>query len=303
MIIRHVRAVEGRPPEVPTGWQKQNAYPSPDGKQTLWVESLGEFTMGSRHYALRIGSSALTFENAIPLKVPAKEKSRIDSPDYYQPWSCDSRSLLICLYGSPPTLLDLDNRRARELRVKKGSLVTALCSRTRPLAFLAPWEWARPGIAGEKACFVPLDGDLSPSLVVSGPVAFSYAVWLGDLLLLLEQDPWSHRATLKLLDPIRSQPVAEADVSPDRLLAYDSSRIRQLKIGGFRSADGRGSWGTAFFSLDVWSSCHYVESKKALVMKVGRPVGEPQKERGWLRSAYEVPIKFVWVEVALDFEG
>ena len=47
MIIRHVRAVEGRPPEVPTGWQKQNAYPSPDGKQTLSVESLGEFTMGS----------------------------------------------------------------------------------------------------------------------------------------------------------------------------------------------------------------------------------------------------------------
>ena len=201
-------------------------------------------------------------------KVPGKEKSRIDSPDYYQRWSCDSRSLLICPYGSPPTLLDLDNRRARELRVKKGSLLTALCSRTRPLAFLAPWEWARPGIAGEKACFVPLDGDLSPSLVVSGPVAFSYAVWLGDLLLLLEQDPWSHRATLKLLDPIRSQPVAEADVSPDRLQAYDSSRIRQLKIGGFRSADGRGSWGTAFFSLDVWSSCHYVESKKALVMKV-----------------------------------
>jgi len=31
------------------------------------VESLGEFTMGSRHYALRIGSSALTFENAISL--------------------------------------------------------------------------------------------------------------------------------------------------------------------------------------------------------------------------------------------
>lgn len=301
--IKNVRAIEGHPPEVPTGWQKQKAYPSPDGKQTVWVESLGEFAMGSRHYALRLGGSTVAFEDAIQLKVPGKEKSRIDSPDHYQPWSFDSRSLLICLYGSPPTLLDLDSRRTRELRVKKGALLTALCSPTRPVAFLAPWAWPSPRAANENACFVPLDGELSPSAAVSGPAAFSYAVWLGDLLLFLQQEPWSHRATLKLLDPIRSQPVAEADVSPDRLFAYDSSRLRQLKISGFRSADGRGSWGLAFCSLDVWSSCQYVVSKKALLMKVGRPAGEPQKERGWLRHAYEVPIKFVWVEVELDFEG
>src|SRR2546430_3342090 len=77
------------------------------------------------------------------LTVTGVQTCALPISDYYQPWSCDSRSLLICPYGSPPTLLDLDNRRARELRVKKGSLLTALCSRTRPLAFLAPWEWAR----------------------------------------------------------------------------------------------------------------------------------------------------------------
>jgi hypothetical protein len=301
--IRNVRAIEGHPPEVPTGWQKQKAYSSPDAKQTLWVESLGEFAMGSRHYALRIGDTSVAFKDALQLKVPGKEKSRIDSPDHYQPWSCDSRSLLICPYGSPPTLLDLDSRRSHELRVEKGALLIALCSLTRPLAFLAPWEWPHPRATNKQACFVPLDRDLSPSAAVSGPVAFSYAVWLGDLLLFLQQEPWAHCATLKLLDPIRSQTVAEVDVSPDRLLPYDSSRIRKINIVGFRSPSGRGSWGLAFNSLDVWSSCQYVVSKTALLMRVGRPAGEPHKVRVWLQRAYEIPIKFVWVEVELDFEG
>src|SRR5262249_24196404 len=141
--MNSVRGVEGHPPEVPTVWQKQKSYPSPDGKQTLWVESLGEFAMGSRHYALRIGGSGVAFEDAIQFKVPGKEKSRIDCPDHYQPWSCDSRSLLICPYGSPPALLDLDTRSTRELRVQKGALLIALCSPAQRLAFRAPWVWSR----------------------------------------------------------------------------------------------------------------------------------------------------------------
>jgi hypothetical protein len=270
------------------------------------MESLGEFTMGCRHYALRLGGGAVAFEDAIQFKVPGKERSRIDAPDHYQPWSCDSRSLLICPYGSPPTLLDVDSRRPRELRVKKGALLAVLCSPTRPLAFLAPSAWAHPRVSKEGACFVSLDGDLSPGVAVTGPVAFSFAVWLGELLLLLQQEPYSHRATLELIDPTRAQPVAEADVSPDRLVPYNSSRIRHLNITGFRSANGRGGWGPAHCSLDAWSSCHYVASRKALLMKVGRPAGEPRKEpglTGWLVQRYEVPITFVWVEIKLDFEG
>ena len=171
------------------------------------------------------------------------------------------------------------------------------------MAFLTPWAWPHPRTASEGACFIPLDGDSSPIPAVSGPAALSFAVWLGDLLLLLQQEPYSHRATLKLLDPTRSHPVAETDVSPDRLLPYDSSRIRQLEISGFRSVDGRGSWGLAHCSLDAWSSCHYVASKKTLLMKVGRPAGELHKVGVWLLRAYEVPVKFVWVEVELDLEG
>jgi len=70
--IKNVRAVEGHPPEVPTGWRKQKAYPSPDGKQNLWLESLGEFAMGSRYYALRLGGVAAAFEEAIQLKIPRR---------------------------------------------------------------------------------------------------------------------------------------------------------------------------------------------------------------------------------------
>jgi hypothetical protein len=100
--------------------------------------------------------------------------------------------------------------------------------------------------------------------------------------------------------------MAQADVSPERLLPYDSAPIQRLKIGGFSSVTEPTWWGPGFPFLDVWTECHYVASRQVIVLKIGRPAGEPKKSSflfPWLFSSYDIPIKFVWVEVALQLRA
>lgn len=270
-------------------WENQREFVSPNKKSKIIFYNPYEFSMGAYEWQLRLIDNDIDITKDHPLLLKNKKMC----PYVYQPWSCDSKRLILVNKDSREELYDILNK--QYIKCAFDFFAVNILGAQNITKFLLTTR--------EEVFIMDLEGRILTKVdFKTPPHEYPSAYWLksNNFFFVIGRESESAPTKMIFYDTNSHKKIQAINLDPKEIVPYEYEKYKDINRKEFSLATSNSNW-TAGWFLDRWSAIDFDEENDMLRLKICRPTSEVFK-KGFLPSHYECKVKDIEAEIKIRNE-